>query len=51
MRKRELTVSEFARMGGYALARKRTPEERTAAARKAGQARWKRYRAKKKAAA
>ncbi len=35
-----MTVSELASLGGKAAARKLTPEQRKAAARKAAQARW-----------
>jgi hypothetical protein len=45
---RELTIGEFARMGGLACQAKRTPEERSAAARKAINARWKKVRAAKR---
>jgi hypothetical protein len=45
-REKQLTLSEFARLGGKARAKKLTPEERKAGARKAAKARW----AKKKAA-
>lgn len=50
-RRKELTITEFARMGGKALAASRTPKERREAALKALTARWARYRAKKKATA
>ena len=33
----ELTIKEFARLGGLARAKRMTPEERAEAARKAGQ--------------
>lgn len=39
-RKKELTITEFARMGGLALARKRSQEQRIAAARHAVTVRW-----------
>ncbi len=42
--KQPMTVTEMARLGGYACAKKRTPAERTRIARKAVQTRWKRYR-------
>ncbi len=45
--KQPMTVSEMARLGGLACARKRTPAERTRIARKAVNARWKRYRERK----
>jgi len=45
MRKRELTIREFARLGGQALAKKRTKAERAAAARHAALARWAKARA------
>jgi hypothetical protein len=35
-----LTITEFARMGGKALAKKMTKKERQESARKAAQARW-----------
>jgi hypothetical protein len=35
-----LTITEFARMGGKALAKKMTKKERKESARKAAQARW-----------
>lgn len=44
MTKKPMTVSEMARMGGHAAARKRTPEERRKIAVNAVNARWKRYR-------
>ena len=40
MSKRELTLKEFASLGGYALAKKRTKAERAAAARHAALSRW-----------
>lgn len=40
-----MTVTEFARSGGHALARSRTPEQRSEAARRAAEARWARVRA------
>jgi hypothetical protein len=46
MAKKPLTVSEFARMGGKARAKKLSADERKASARKAVQARW--AKAKKK---
>jgi hypothetical protein len=39
-KEKKLTLSEFARIGGKARARKLTPEQRKASARKAAQARW-----------
>ena len=39
-RKRPLTISEMARMGGKATAKKRTPKQREEAARKAAKVRW-----------
>jgi hypothetical protein len=39
-RKKVLTITEFARMGGYALARKRSQEQRIAAAKHAVGVRW-----------
>ncbi len=44
MTKQPMTVTEMARLGGYACAKKRTPAERTRIARKAVQTRWKRWR-------
>jgi hypothetical protein len=41
-KEKKLTVSEFARIGGKARARKLTPEQRRASARKAARARWER---------
>jgi hypothetical protein len=38
--KKPLTVTEMARMGGEATAKKLTPEQRKASASKAAQARW-----------
>jgi hypothetical protein len=38
--KKLLTITEFARMGGKALAAKMTPEQRAEAASKASKARW-----------
>jgi hypothetical protein len=46
MAKKPLTISDFARMGGKARAKKLTPQERKESARKAVQARW--AKAKKK---
>jgi len=48
MTKRPMTVSEMARLGGLACARKRTPAQRKAIARRAVNTRWKRYREAKK---
>ena len=45
MAKRRMTVQEFARLGGKACAAKRTPEERSEAARRAVRARWDRAKA------
>jgi hypothetical protein len=39
-KEKKLTFSEFARIGGKARAKKLTPEQRKASARKAAQARW-----------
>ncbi len=39
-----MTVTEMARMGGYASAKARSPEERRRLAIKAVNVRWKRYR-------
>jgi hypothetical protein len=39
--KKPLTITEFARMGGKALAKKMTKQERQESARRAAQARWK----------
>ena len=39
-RKKTLTISEMARMGGKATAKKLTPEERKESASKAAKARW-----------
>jgi len=36
----QLTITEFARMGGKALAAKMTPKQRRESARKAAEARW-----------
>jgi len=47
-RKRVLTITEFASMGGKACAAKLTPEQRSANARHAIRARWKRVRAEQK---
>jgi hypothetical protein len=38
--KKPLTVTEMARMGGEATAKKLTPEQRKESARKAARARW-----------
>ena len=38
--KQELTVTEFARLGGFARSKRMTKEQRAASARKAAQARW-----------
>jgi hypothetical protein len=43
-KEKKLTLSEFARIGGKARARKLTPEQRKASARKAAQARWAKQR-------
>jgi len=40
MKEKKFSASEFARIGGKARARKLTPEQRRASARKAAQARW-----------
>lgn len=45
MDKKPLTIKEFASMGGKACAKNRTKAERTAAAKKAANARWKKARA------
>ena len=42
-----MTVTEMARLGGLACARKRTPAQRRKQATKAVTARWKRYRERK----
>jgi hypothetical protein len=39
-RKKPLTVSEMARLGGQATAKKLTPKQRRESARKAAKARW-----------
>ena len=39
-KKKETYASEFARKGGYARARKLTPEQRSESARRAVKARW-----------
>jgi len=39
-KKKPMTVSEMARMGGKATAKKLTPKERSDSARKAAKARW-----------
>ena len=44
---RVVDVTEMGRLGGIATAAARTPEERSEAARKAVQARWKKAKAKK----
>lgn len=44
-----MTVSQMASLGGKACARSRSPAERQRVARKAVQARWKRYREAMKA--
>jgi len=41
MKKKELTISEFARLGGKARSAKMTKAERVASAQKAVTARWK----------
>jgi hypothetical protein len=45
-RRKPLTVTEFARMGGKALAKKMTKQQRQEAARRAAQARWAKARKK-----
>ncbi len=47
MTKQPMTVVEMARLGGYACAKARTKEERRAIAKRAVNARWKRYRERK----
>jgi hypothetical protein len=51
MRRRRVMVDlvEVGRLGGLALAAKMSAEERTASARRAVRARWKKYRAAKQA--
>ena len=44
MKEKKFSASEFARIGGKARARKLTPEQRKASARKAAQARWAKQR-------
>jgi hypothetical protein len=44
-----LTITEFARMGGKALAKKMTKKERQESARKAAQARWSKVKKQKSA--
>jgi hypothetical protein len=39
-KKKELTITEVARMGGKALAKKMNPQQRTEAGRRAANARW-----------
>jgi hypothetical protein len=46
--KKPLTIQEFARLGGKARAKRLTPEQRQASARKAIQARWAKQKAKSK---
>lgn len=41
--KKPMTITEFAAMGGRAAAAKMTKEQRSARAKKAAKARWKRY--------
>lgn len=47
MAKKVLTITEFARMGGIARSKSLTRDERVKAAKKAINARWARYGAKK----
>ncbi len=44
----QLTITEFARMGGKALAAKMTKKERSESARRAALARWSKKKAEKK---
>ncbi len=44
MTKQPMTVIEMARLGGYACAKKRSPEQRRAIARRAVNIRWKKHR-------
>ncbi|MGH9515279.1 MAG: hypothetical protein ACRD3P_06335 [Terriglobales bacterium] len=46
-RRKPLTVTEFARMGGKALAKKMTKQERQESARRAAQSRWAKAKQKK----
>jgi hypothetical protein len=46
-RKKPLTVSEMARLGGQATAKKLTPEQRHESAKKAANARWDKQKQKR----
>ena len=50
-KRRPMTVTEFARLGGLAAMAKLTPEQRSANARKAIMARWAKVRKAKESAA
>ncbi|MES2367180.1 MAG: hypothetical protein V4563_14985 [Pseudomonadota bacterium] len=45
--KQPMTVTEMARLGGYACAKARSPEQRRAIAKRAVRERWRRYKERK----